>query len=309
MTILKLLKRGIGAVKEPVNLISLTILIVTSYLTGDSGLLGIGLTVELVYVVLALLLTSDLFRSRSRDAVSVLTSYQARLEAGVPSRNRGETEENFVLDQVLLNVTIAGVVIIIFFGFGKHLLTHRWYQLSHAQGWEAGAIWWTGFFLVYYLIKFKPTGNFNLDKVIFFVAGILSGLLWWKAKASIGEQSLWHIIFVIGIAACFLIIDLLGLRHEDPMERGRSRASLTWADIPMVFAFLVLLTFLWLHQDTEAREVFVAGVIACQLLISNAVFIVMEFGILQSPGQAVPAEKPDHVSTNLPEPHRVVPTS
>jgi hypothetical protein len=53
-----------------------------------------------------------------------------------------------------------------------------------------------------------------------------------------------------------------------------------------VFSFLVLYAYLKLHRDTEAPEVFVAGVVACQLLISNAVFIVMEFGFLRLPGAA-----------------------
>jgi hypothetical protein len=285
-------KRGFGALKETANLVSLTIVIAATLLTGDWGLLLIGLKVEGVYLAVALLVTCNWFTSsqavhaRMPRLTKLLTSYRRRLE--ISRAPASKTQESFVLDQLLLIVTVAGFVVIIFFGFGKHLLTHKWFYLTHAEGWEAGAIWWTGLFLVYYLFKAPPTRNVTVDKIIIVILVAVNALLLWRAWKTIGGKPLNHIPFVMGIAACFLLIDLLStiFRDDKDIEKPRSRASLFWADIPMVFSFLVLYAYLKLHRDTEAPEVFVAGVVACQLLISNAVFIVMEFGFLRLPGAA-----------------------
>src|SRR5438046_670195 len=51
----------------------------------------------------------------------------------------------------------------------------------------------------------------------------------------------------------------------------------------MVAAFIILLVYLWIHADAEHQNVFVSSVISCQLVISNVVFVVMEFGFLRQP--------------------------
>jgi len=285
MTVPSWLKCFFGALRETANVISLTILLAVCLFTSDWPLLKVGIEIEVVYLVLALVLTREWFLSYHvlpYRARLLLSRYKARLETPRRSRTLGE---NFILDQVLLIVTIAGAVLIMFFGFGKHLLTYRWYDLTHAAGWEAGAIGWTGLFLIYYLFKIPPTRSVTVDKLIFVALVGINLFLMLQAVKTIGDKPLKHIPYVLGIAACFLITDLMSsiFRDEDDIEKPRSRASLYWADFPMVFAFIVLFIYLWVHSDTEAPEVFVAGVIACQLLISNAVFIVMEFGLLQSP--------------------------
>jgi hypothetical protein len=290
-------KRGLGSFMETANLVSLTILGVASYLTSDEGLLWIGLGVEAAYLILAALTASQWFRSASWSAkiASRLTGVIKRHETWLDRFRKNKThngEDNFALDQVLLIVTVAGFVVIMFFGFGKHLLTHRWPNLTHAQGWEAGAIAWTGLFLLYYLFKTPRTPNVTVDKIIILALGGLNAWFGWEAWKSVGGKPLQHLKWVMGIAACFLFIDLMiSIFHDDPAEKARSRASLFWADVPMVFSFIVLLIYLLVHGDTEAPEVFVAGVVACQLLISNAVFVVMEFGLLQPPVPAIGNDK------------------
>ena len=283
---------------ETVNLVSLTILGVASYLTSDYELLWIGLAVEAAYLLLATLTASEKARSASwipAGIASRLTGVRKRHETWLERFRKLKThdgEDNFALDQVLLIVTVAGFVVIMFFGFGKHLLTHRWPNLTHAQGWEAGAIAWTGLFLLYYLFKTPRTPSVTVDKIIILSLGGLNAWFWWEAWKSLGGKPLQHIKWIMGIAACFLVIDLMiSIFHDDPAEKARSRASLYWADVPMVFSFVVLVVYLLGHGDTESPEVFVAGVVACQLLISNAVFVVMEFGLLQPPVPATANEK------------------
>lgn len=253
-------ERGYEAAQETANLVSLTILALASVLTSDWLLLSIGLGVELSYLLWA----------------SFSAHYRKRLESWAHSGKRGVTW----LDRILFIVTVAGFVIIVFFGFGKHLLSHPWPSLTHAGGWEAGALAWTSLFLIYYLIKFPFTRVGIVDKVIIFIAlGTLP--LIYRAWTSMGRP-LEHVIWVLAIGWCFFVIDLLiSWKHPDREEKNLSRSSFYWADIPMVVAFTTLLIYLLIHRDIEHPDVFVSGVVACQLLISNAVFIVMEFGLLR----------------------------
>jgi hypothetical protein len=192
------------------------------------------------------------------------------------------------LDGWLLVVTVAGLVIIFFFGFGKHLLSHPLPYFTHAQGWEAGAILWTYTFLLYYMVKVPSTKNIPADSFIKVLVPVVStGLLvlaWLSMKS---HQPTLHVITIWAIGVCFLLVDSLVVRyHPDPKERDLSRASRKWADWPMVASLGVLFLYLVVHPDTEQKEVFVSGIVACQLLISNSVFVVMEFGLLASPNSA-----------------------
>src|SRR5438105_11009587 len=146
--------QGIKGLKETANLVLLTILLVASGLTLDWMLLVVGMTVELVYLCWA----------------SFSSRYTKRLE----SRTQSVVSEDPFLDGLLLVVTVAGFVVIFFFGFGKHLLSHPWPYLTHAEGWDVGAITWTGFFLVYYIWKFPFTNIRKLDKAIFSIILLLT---------------------------------------------------------------------------------------------------------------------------------------
>jgi len=260
MTLSEWWRRSYEARVATANLVSATILFVASVLTFDWYLLGVAILAEVVYL-----------------CWSVLTN---RYPAS-PKLSADKARESR-LDRLLLVVAIAGIVVILFFGFGKHLLTHPLPTLTHAGGWEAGAIGWTWLFLIYYIIKFTPTKQPTVAYYVGFLYAVTFVLpipaLWTIKKPNI------HIIVVWLIAVFLAIIDsLISKKHDDPNERDRSRASLIWADIPMVIALPVLLLYLLIHKDTENPDIFVAGVVSCQLLVSNSVFIVMEFQLLRPP--------------------------
>jgi hypothetical protein len=263
--------RGFDAFKETANLVGLTVLIVASYLTGDPLLLGIGMAAEGLYLLVYMRWAS--------------TPYGH----GAPPESQGESDDGGVvfLDYVLLVVTVAGFVVILFFGFGKHLLSHRWPYLTHAEGWEAGAIGWTWGFLFYYLAKYREVRNRAVNTFIIATLMLISAKLLTGAWESMREP-ITHVWYITGIGMCFLLTDALAmLFHKNPKEQERSRNSLYWADIPMVLALVVLLVYLYVHPDAENRDVFVSGVVSCQLLISNAVFIVMEFGLLRPAKESI----------------------
>jgi hypothetical protein len=280
MILRKWWNNGKNPFAESCNLIALSILLVASFLTMDSNLFRIGVAVEVIYLILA----SLPFRYRDKRCVALELSFQ-----------RGE----YGLDRLLLVVTVAGFVLILFFGFGKHLLNNRWSNLSHSEGWEAGAIMWTGLFLIYYVFKFKATGKFS-DKFIIILISCCGTLLLIRAWNTMGQPR-GHILAVLGIGACLFTIDLINaIFHEIPRERMRSRESLFWADIPIMAAVVVLGIYLWAHPDTENPDVFVSGVISCQLLMSNAFFIVTEFGWLESFRGGGQAESPNPAAPTRP---------
>lgn len=284
------IKEGLN---KTANIIAITILGVASALTVDWVLLCMGTALEFVYLIGYLCFPSLWTRHRA------LSEGRARAQSGsnVEVLVRGPfkhltrallaapgTSGVKFLDGVLLVVTVIGFVVILFFGFGKHLLSHPWPYLTHAEGWDAGAIIWTWAFLLYYMVKFRSTDNPAVDSFIKVLISVVSSgllVLAWKSM----DRPTEHVVYVGLIAVCFLVVDSLIVRfHPSPKEQYLSRASRKWADWPMVIAFVVLFLYLIAHPDTEAPEVFVSGVVSCQLLISNAVFVVMEFGLLR-PGR------------------------
>lgn len=284
-------KQKLGtAFGETANLIALgPFLGVTAWLTSDVGLLIAGLIIEAVYLGWACLPLGYQKRAESRRA---------------ETQRRQARAETILLDRVLLLVTFAGFVVILFFGFGKHLLTHPYPSLSHAAGWEAGALIWTGFFLFYYLVKFRVTGKAQIDKLLSVIFAAVSGWLIYQAWNTMGNP-IEHVRYVFCIGGCFALIDLLAsIFHVDPTgkEQRLSKASLCWADAPMVVTFLILLGYLYFHHDTEHPDVFVSGVIACQLLMSNAIFIAMEFEFLEPSREASDQAAAQNADNSLVQP-------
>src|ERR1044072_5238000 len=112
MTLRAGMRRGLAALTETGNLVSLTILFMASALTGDPGLCLMGLAAEALYLCLAVLLTCDCrARGRADGAASanplaaLVARYRRRLDLRAQFRGGGES---FVLDQVLLIVTVLG---------------------------------------------------------------------------------------------------------------------------------------------------------------------------------------------------------
>lgn len=242
--------------ENTMNLLALSVMLAAWLLTDDTLLLTIAIVGEMLY------LSAVFWWKRIPERL--------RWEAGLGVD---------ALDRVLLVVAVVGVLVVMFFGFGKHLMTHRLPELTHAAGWEGGAIAWTCLFVFYYLCKLG-----RLDKRWNVLLGlgllIAFGFCLWQAWRTMGDP-LPHVLWLGGVVVVLLCSDwIMAYRHTDPKERRLSRASLWWADLPTAAVFGILALYLLLHPDAERREVFVAGVVTCQLFFSNTVFIVMEFEVL-----------------------------
>src|SRR5436305_628336 len=141
MNALDCLNRGKRAAFETWNLIAFfSVLCVASYLTEDWLLFFVGLGVELAYLFWASLFPYYQRRierlEQRRAAPADLAEIEQLGGEALESQKRQQARSvkrrmEFYLDQLLLVVTLAGFVVILFFGFGKHLLSHRWPNLSH----------------------------------------------------------------------------------------------------------------------------------------------------------------------------------
>jgi hypothetical protein len=227
----KFWKRFFEGLKRTANIIAVTVLLVASVLTFDWMLLVVGAAIELVYLAgyilwpslpASFLAKSALLceygdssaESSNRGAINRLPQYLL----AAPAR-RSVT----FLDGVLLVVTVIGFVVILFFGFGKHMLDHPWPYLTHAEGWDAGAIIWTSFFLLYYTVKFPFTKDRKVDKAIVIIIAWGSSPLLYLAGVST-DRPIKHVLYVWLIGVCFFVIDLLiWKRHPEQEEQDLSK--------------------------------------------------------------------------------------
>lgn len=255
---------------ETANLVALfPILLLTAWLTQSQHLIFVGVVLELLYLLVAY----------------ISAAYKHRLESRSQARPR---------NQALLLISVAGLVIILFFGFGKHLLSHRFFKFNHVQGWEAGALSWTGLFLLYYLAKLiKPSGDhatsagtrdLAIDKSLVSIFSVAGALLIWRAWNSMNNPLL-HMVYVLLISLCLFGIDF---RLSRVYPESTEKTIFRLVDAPMIVAFCVLIAYLWVHPDTEHPEAFVSGVVAFELLISNVIFVVTEYEILKREDSPLP---------------------
>jgi hypothetical protein len=230
------------------NLVITAIAVPAGLLTLDWWLLGIYAALEILYLIAAPSMPSVMNRDESLDP----------------------------LDIALMVVLVSGSVVILIFGFGKHLLTRLWPGLTHAQGWEIGAIIWTGISLIYYFCKVR-TGNSRIDKGINACVFLACTPLLFGAALTLTKPQ-WHLICILAISILLLVTDYAISRyHYLEKEQWLSRQSVLFADIPAVTAFLVLLIFMSAHRDAENTEAFLGGAISLQLIMSNAMFVIQEF--------------------------------
>ena len=184
----------------------------------------------------------------------------------------------------LIAVMSIGVAIVGFFGFNMH---HSWWYswalptttLNHQQGWELGAVVWTFCFLIYYFIRVNAEKPWQL-KVVFVVLALECLLCYAVEKivleGYLGGAPIFHVLAVTAIG-----LSLAGL----DVWLGMKRTALV-ADAPMLVGFGILLLFLWSHQSCAGEPIagtLVPGAIAFQLIVSNFLFFIAEWGFLDKP--------------------------
>ena len=61
------------------------------------------------------------------------------------------------IDLSLAVMIVVGIGVISICTFWMHLVTKRWFSLTHGEGWEFGAVVWSCFFCIYYYVKLPQT--------------------------------------------------------------------------------------------------------------------------------------------------------
>src|SRR5262249_31902654 len=186
-------------------------------------------------------------------------------------------------------MAVSGALLIFCFGFGadwkwmKQLVYEvLGMQLTHSESWELGAITWSLLFGGYYYLTFPFLPKDRVNRLILLALSV--GTVTLCAAAGYSLRRPVHFTFVLAIGILFCVIDFIlfwwhiGERHKMFLE------TLWVADAPMIAGLLTLFCFQIYSKhvvETSEMQIFLAGAISFQLIVSNVVFILSQFGIFR----------------------------
>lgn len=195
----------------------------------------------------------------------------------------------------LLGISTAGVVLMVLFGFGKHVFFRLRPELSHTEGWEMGALVWTGLTWLFYWFKVE-TPYPQVERMTLLLFGLAGGIFGYMALTAL-HQPLWHVLWVTLISLVLLVLDvLLTLCNKTPRARFHFKISAVVADLPIVLGLVVLILYALAFPDAEHPEVFLSGAISLQFVVSNVVFVVCWSGLLDQQGLFSPGTSGNSVA-------------
>jgi hypothetical protein len=186
-------------------------------------------------------------------------------------------------------MAVSGAMLIFCFGFGadwgwmQSLAVHvLGTQLSHSESWELGAITWSLLFGGYYYLTFPFLPRDRINRLVLLLLSLGTVTLCGAAGYSI--HSPMHFVFVLAIGILFCMTDFILFWWHSGIRRKMFLETLWVADAPMISGLLTLFCFQIYHRHlarTVEMEVFLAGAISFQLIVSNVVFILSQFGIFR----------------------------
>ncbi len=188
-------------------------------------------------------------------------------------------------------IAVSGVLLTFCFGFGNDWswmkeLVH-WclrVQLSPSESWELGAITWSLLFGAYYYFTFPFLPEDRLNRVLMALLSLGTIALCGAAAYSLHEHSILHFRYVSAIGFLFCLTDFILFWWHQGNRRRMFLESLWVADAPMIAGLATLLVFQIYHKSQETdreMQTFLAGAISFQLIVSNVVFILCQFGVLR----------------------------
>jgi hypothetical protein len=213
----------------------------------------------------------------------VPTKRSEQAAAGESAKQRQNRSLNFMI--------IAGAIIIFLCGFVLPELDdhgHSYFSSNsrfsfqdHWKCWEFGALFWTLLFVGHYWL----TASLNVKKRQALIRFCFLTLLPLTFFAGIfllysHEYPHLHVLFVIMVGISLMLTDWLLSRHiRAQKEKKAFRESFLIAGVPTVSAYLVLGIYLLMEKfvlrhaamKPQDLEVFMAGAISFQLLISNVI--------------------------------------
>lgn len=188
-------------------------------------------------------------------------------------------------------MTVSGTLLIFCFGFGNEwnwmkvlALRALGVSLSPSESWELGAISWSLLFGIYYYFTFPFLPKDHLNRVLLAVLSIGTVTLCGAAAYSLHNHSVIHFRYVSAIGFLFCVTDFVLFWWHQGDRRKMFLESLWVADAPMIAGLATLLTFQIYHRNYGTggeMQTFLAGAISFQLIVSNVVFILCQFGVLR----------------------------
>jgi len=189
-------------------------------------------------------------------------------------------------------MTVSGALLIFSFGFGSDW---NWMkqldirvlgtQLTATESWELGAITWSLMFGAYYYFTFPSAPKDRINRVVAALLSLGTVALCGLAAYSLHTNNIpFHFRYVAAIGFLFCLTDFILFLCHTGDRRKMFLESLWVADAPMIAGLVTLLFFQIYHKDQrQAREMqtFLAGAISFQLIVSNVVFILCQFGVLR----------------------------
>lgn len=189
-------------------------------------------------------------------------------------------------------MTMSGGLLIFCFGFGSDW---NWMkqldirvlgtQLTATESWELGAITWSLMFGAYYYFTFPSAPKDRINRVVAALLSLGTVALCGLAAYSLHTNNIpFHFRYVAAIGFLFCLTDFILFLCHTGDRRKMFLESLWVADAPMIAGLVTLLFFQIYHKDQrQAREMqtFLAGAISFQLIVSNVVFILCQFGVLR----------------------------
>lgn len=189
-------------------------------------------------------------------------------------------------------IAVSGALLIFCFGFGNEWSwmqkivkwSLRVPQLSPSESWELGAITWSLIFGAYYYFTFPFLPKDRLNRVLLALLSLGTVALCGAAAYSLHEHSILHFRYVSAIGFLFCLTDFILFWWHQGDRRRMFLESLWVADVPMIVGLATLLIFQIYHKGRETdneMQTFLAGAISFQLIVSNVVFILCQFGVLR----------------------------
>jgi hypothetical protein len=188
-------------------------------------------------------------------------------------------------------MAVTGALLIFCFGFGaewnwmRQLGTRVFgVQLTLSESWELGAITWSLLFGAFYYFTFPFLPKERINRVLLALLSLGTVALCGAAVYSLHQHSALHFRFVLAIGVLFCTIDFMLFWWHSGVRRKMFLETLWVADAPMVAGMLTLFCFQIYHSRhmiTSEMQTFLAGAISFQLIVSNVVFILCQFGVLR----------------------------
>ena len=184
----------------------------------------------------------------------------------------------------LLGASAAGVVLMVLFGFGKHVFFRVWPELSSTEAWETGALIWTGICWLVYCFKLQTKLPAWLQNGVLLVFAAAGGYCGYRALTALTEplaEPLAHVWWVWAISGVLLATDLFLFKfHKEPASQSSFLRSAMIADLPIVIGFFVLIVYVLKYPDAEDPKAFLSGAISLQFIVTNVIFVVSWTGLI-----------------------------